>query len=89
MFEVRISSQAFKFLKRLKEKERNKIKESLKLLQFYPIPRRYLDVAKVKGMKDTYRLREGKYRILYSSDAREKIVFVCKISTREKAYKQY
>ena len=49
-----------------------------------PVPRSF-DVEKIRGMADTYRVRVGDYRILYSVDRRANEITVFKVAPRGKA----
>ncbi|MBN2542278.1 type II toxin-antitoxin system RelE/ParE family toxin [bacterium] len=46
-----------------------------------------LDIKKLKGFKSDYRLRWGKYRILYTVSKDESLIYVYKIDTRGDVYK--
>jgi mRNA-degrading endonuclease RelE of RelBE toxin-antitoxin system len=45
-----------------------------------------LDVKKLKGYEDTYRIRLGSWRIIYKVDAKEKLTQIYDILPRKKAY---
>ena len=59
--------------------------EKLATLTWEPIPP---GTVKLRGEKDTYRLRVGEYRILYKVLWKEKVVLIFKIEHRKKAYKK-
>lgn len=66
-----------KFLKLLDEFEKNPIR-----------PRSGFDVKPMEGYpRNTYRLRIGKYRVLYSVDNENKIVRITSVRPRGGAYK--
>lgn len=44
------------------------------------------DVKKLKGVKNTYRLRIGGYRIIYMVDFKKSKIFALAVSQRKKAY---
>ena len=45
-----------------------------------------MDIKKLVGIEDTYRLRLGKYRVLYIIDFKELIVKITSVKPRDKAY---
>lgn len=87
MFEVFLSNRAEKTLKLLNSKMKEQIKEAIDKFIHTHSPRDY-DVKKLKGIKSTYRLRIGNYRIIYQVDFNRKLIFVLSIISREKAYKR-
>jgi mRNA interferase RelE/StbE len=70
----------------LDEKTRVKIIEALNTLTKYPLTLRRLDVEKLEGINRTYRLRIGRYRIIFYVDKEEKIIYVTHIGKRGKLY---
>jgi mRNA interferase RelE/StbE len=80
-FEVFLSRQAKKFLERLDESTKNRIKEKLRLLADNPFA---LPYKKVKGRDKTYRIRVGEYRVIYTVRGYE--VRILKIDKRERVY---
>ena len=63
-----------------------KIKELLVTLRENPIPTTTFDVAKIKGAKDTFRVRIGDIRIIYSVYWKDKHVYVLIVDWRERSY---
>ena len=59
------------------------LNDKIKLLAEQP---RQHKTEKLKGV-DGYRLRIGKYRILYEIDERSKTVTVCRVLHRKQAYR--
>jgi mRNA interferase RelE/StbE len=59
--------------------------EHLKQLESFPQTR--LDIIKISGEKDTFRLRIGKYRALFKVYDEEKTIVVAKIDLRRRIYK--
>jgi mRNA interferase RelE/StbE len=45
-----------------------------------------MDIKKLIGIEDTYRLRLGKYRVLYVIDFNKLIVRITSVKPRDKAY---
>jgi len=82
MFEILIEEDAIKELSKLQKKSKDKIIEKLKLLEkgFSPL----LDIKKLKGYQNHYRLRVGKFRILFFLENLKIVVY--KIGKRESVY---
>jgi mRNA interferase RelE/StbE len=62
-FRVFLHKRAYEFLKGLKSEDRQRIVDKLKQLEDFPAVR--LDIVKVAGEADTFRLRVGNYRALF------------------------
>ncbi len=82
MFEILIEEDALKELNKLQKKLRRRVIEKLKLLEkgFSPL----LDIKKLKGYQNHYRLRVGKFRVLFFLDNSKIVVY--KIGKREDIY---
>jgi len=80
---ILISRKAAKELLDGPEKERELIKDRISKLAFFPLAR--LDVQKLRGYENVYRLR-GEYRIIFEYQKREKVIKVLKIGKRENVY---
>ena len=59
-FRVLVHKRADKFLRELKSEERKRIVDKLKQLEDFPAAR--LDIVKIAGEENTFRLRIGNYR---------------------------
>ena len=81
---VLISRKAFKELSALPEAERNLLKDRISKLAFFPLAR--LDVQKLRGYDNVYRLRVGDYRVIFEYLKKDRIVRVLKIGKRENVY---
>lgn len=57
MFNIKIKRKALRKLAKLDEKRKRKIETIVLILKTDPIPFRKLDVCKLKGYNNTYRLR--------------------------------
>ena len=86
MFEVHLSTKAKKELEQLDENLRNRIVKILEVLQLDPVPVRFYDVKKMVGVENTYRIRIGKIRIIYTVIWKDKVVIVSKIGFRGRVY---
>jgi mRNA interferase RelE/StbE len=87
LFQVVISRRAKKSIERLLESYKQRIIELLLVFRDNPIPAEYYDVKKLKGYKDTYRVRIGDLRIIYEVLWDFKKVHVLLVEQREKAYR--
>ncbi len=84
-YDVNITRKALKELNSLNIYFRNKLLESLLLLRDYGFTSR-LDIKKLQGYKNHYRIRIGEYRILFELEKPRRII-VYAILPRKKAYK--
>lgn len=57
-------------------------------LEDYPLSLREMDTEKIKGLARTFRVRIGKYRIIFYVDNAEKKVYVTHAEARKKAYEK-
>lgn len=86
MFEVFLTNRAEKALKSLEDvKLKRRIEEAIDILTLTYFPKGY-DIKKLKGVKNTYRLRIGDSRIIYTVDFNKSQIFVSSITPRKKAY---
>ena len=83
-FRVLIHKRAYDFLKSLDIEDRQRIIDKLKQLEDFPAVR--LDIIKIAGEADTFRLRVGNYRALFKVYEQEKIIVVVKIDLRKRIY---
>jgi len=65
MFNIEIKRKALRKLTKLDQKKKETIKEIISILKQDPIPFRKVDVSKLKGYNDIYRIRVGDNRIVY------------------------
>jgi len=84
-FRILIHKRAYEFLKDLKPEEKQRIVDKLKQLEDFPTVR--LDIVKIAGETDTFRLRIGNYRALFKVYEQEKIIVVAKIDVRKRIYR--
>jgi mRNA interferase RelE/StbE len=80
---------AVKFLEKLEEKEKNRIKDAVRQLEQGPFQGRPgADIKKLKGIKgrhDLFRLRVGEYRVIYAVE--NETVWITEIFSRGRGYK--
>ena len=84
-FKVLLHKKAHEFLKGLNIQDKQHIVNKLKQLEDFPTVR--LDIVKIAGEANTFRLRIGKYRALFKIYENEKIIVVAKIGLRRKIYR--
>jgi len=70
------------------KKRKNRVKEALLNLKNDPLPLRKLDISKLKGYENIYRIRIGALRIVYEVLWTERTTIIHYIGTREKAYRR-
>ena len=87
MYSLKIKQKALKEAGRLPEGVKRQVEETLKVLQTKPIPARTYDIKKMRGVEDTYRIRLGDTRIVYTIKRGQRIIVIHYIGSREKAYK--
>ena len=85
-FTIIYADSVVKFIKKLPKRRQIQIVRKLDLLAVNP---RLLDIKKLKGYKDAYRVRIGKYRALVVVDFKKKEIHVDAIETRSKIEKYY
>lgn len=85
MYEVVFTKKAGKFVISLQKGYKEKLKDVIERLREKPFSYPY---KKIRGGTNLYRMRLGKYRILYGVDKIERKVIILKIEEREKIYKQ-
>ncbi|MGB9854197.1 MAG: type II toxin-antitoxin system RelE family toxin [Candidatus Bathyarchaeales archaeon] len=88
-YKITIHRRIQKFIKELKnENIKNALIQALTKLENYPIILREMDIEKIKGLERAFRIRIGKYRIIFYVDKTEKTIYVTRVETRKKAYKR-
>ena len=88
MFSVKIKRRALRRLAKLDEKRKRKIKEIVLILKTDPIPFRKVDLCKLKGYDNIYRIRVRDLRIVYEVLWTQRTIIIHFIGPREKAYKK-
>ncbi len=83
-YEVEVSRTAEKQLRALPRGERERIVRRILALADDPLPR---GSRKLAGYEDVYRIRVGRYRILYSVAGRELVIIILKIGHRRDVYR--
>jgi len=83
-YEVYLTRKAKKDLDELDPKIRRRVLEALTMLRDYGFTPR-LDIKKLRGYRNHYRLRIGEYRILFELEKPRKVI-VYAILPRKQAY---
>ncbi len=86
-FEINIKDKSLKFISSLQKRDRERLKEAILVLKDDPVPIKSLDIAKMKGEKNTYRIRKGKLRIVYEVIWEQKLILIHRVDFRGDAYK--
>ena len=84
-FRVLLHRKANEFLRVLGFEDRQRIVGKLKELEDFPTVR--LDIVKIAGEANTFRLRVGNYRALFKVYEQEKTIVVVKIDLRKRVYR--
>jgi len=84
-FRVLLRKKAYKFLRELRPEEKERIVGKLRQLEDFPAAK--LDIVKIAGEENTFRLRVGNYRTLFKVYEGEKIIVIVKIDTRKRIYR--
>lgn len=87
-FQVNIKRKALKFVSKLDKKDKERLRKALLLLKDDPVPIKLLDITKIKGEKNTYRIRVGKIRALYEVLWKDKIILIKRVDFRGSVYKK-
>ncbi|MEA2053850.1 MAG: type II toxin-antitoxin system RelE/ParE family toxin [Candidatus Thermoplasmatota archaeon] len=84
MYKVIFSKKAASFVKNLRKGYRNKIKDVVEILRENPFGHPY---KKIRGETNIYRIRIGKYRVLYELNKPESKIIIIKVDKRDKMYR--
>ncbi len=84
MYKVILNKKSEKFLDKIKNNDILKfLVGSLKNLGHNPYTGK-----KLKGYNSLYRIRVGKFRVVYKIDEKEKIIYIVLIDKRSRVYKR-
>lgn len=83
MYKIIVKKKAKKFVDSLPKNERMRVARAIAMLPNGE------DIKKLKGHSDLLRLRVGDYRIIYTVDNGELIVFVIDAGNRGQIYNKY
>ena len=85
-YEIKFYKEAYKNLHKQDNKTRNRILDHLSLISENPRDPE-LDIKKMQGVDNQFRLRIGSFRVVYSIHNNELIVIVIKLGPRGDVYK--
>ncbi|ATZ61702.2 MAG: type II toxin-antitoxin system RelE/ParE family toxin [Methanosarcinales archaeon Met12] len=85
IYEIIFTKQAADFVESLDKGYKNKIRGVFERLKENPFSYPY---RKIRGEQDLYRIRIGRYRILYKVDQPESRIIILKVDTRNRVYKR-
>lgn len=85
-FTLIYSDSVRKFIKQLPKDRQIQVVTKLDLI---PVNPELLDIVKMGGREDTYRIRIGKYRAIFVVDFKDKLIKIDKLDTRGKIEKFY
>ncbi len=83
MYATSLSKQAEKFIKKSEKELAKRIIAKIAKLETEPVP---TDAKTIEGSNKTFRIRVGKYRILYQIYNDQKEILIAKIDHRETVY---
>ncbi len=86
-FEINIKDKSLKFISSLQKKDRERLKEAILVLKDDPVPIKSLDITKLKGEKNKYRIRKGEFRIVYEVIWEQKLILIHRVDYRGNVYK--
>ena len=85
MYKIVFKKSAYKEYRKLPAKIRTKIDEALAVLAINPLGE-LIRFKKIRGRENSYRIRIGDYRIIYSPENNTLIVTVIRIGHRRDIY---
>ncbi|ASJ02957.1 plasmid stabilization protein [Thermococcus profundus] len=81
---ILVSKNALKELQEIPAGRRDLIKDRISKLALFPLAK--LDVQKLRGYSNLYRLRVGEYRVIFEYDREARIVKILRVGKRENVY---
>lgn len=85
-YSIEFYKEALKYLQRLDKPSRIRIVQYLEILSENPFHPE-LDIKRMRGTSEEYRLRVGSFRIIYTIEEKQLIIHVLKIGSRGDVYK--
>lgn len=89
LFRVEVKKKAVKFVETLDSTRKERIRATILILKQNPVPIGQVDLAKLKGYNNLYRIRIGNIRIVYEVFWSERRTLIHYIGTRGKAYTDF
>jgi mRNA interferase RelE/StbE len=88
MYSLIIHKKAAKFLKSRNSSSKRIIVKKLELLKENPYTHPLLDIKKLKGVENVFRLRIGTIRIIYQVEEQKLLILVISAGGRGDVYKK-
>jgi mRNA interferase RelE/StbE len=85
-YAIKFYKEAVKNIKKLDKTTRNRILDHINILAQNP-RNKELDVKKMQGTQNQFRLRVGSFRIVYSLIDEELIIIIIRVGSRGDVYK--
>ena len=83
-YRIEISTSAERSLKKIPNKDISKIVEAIQVLAINPYPD---NCRKLSGEDNTFRIRQGNYRIIYEVLGKKLLILILKIGHRKDVYR--
>jgi mRNA interferase RelE/StbE len=84
VYQVKVAEDAAKFIRKQDEHIQRQLINNIRALAENPRPPH---CKKLKGFEETYRIRSGNYRIVYTIKEKILIVFVVRVAHRKDIYR--
>ena len=85
-FQIIISDEVKKIIRNATKSYQELVTKKLDALADFP---HFLDIKKIKGRTNIFRLRIGDYRAIFEVDYEEKTIYVKAFDTRQRIEKHY
>ena len=86
-YTVLVHRRVLRFLEGLSDgTTKVKIKDATEKLVNYPLSLRELDAEKLQGAERTFRVRVGRYRLIFYVDKARRTIFITHLGKRESIY---
>lgn len=85
MYNIEFTKQAMKDLHRIPQNYATLIIKKIKQLSINPYDA-VLEIKKLKGIEEVYRLRVGDYRVIYELEDKKLLINIIKIQSRGNVY---
>lgn len=82
-YTVRFKQAALRDLEKISQQINRRVVAAIEKLEVEPRPR---GCRKIRGLTDTFRIRVGEYRVLYTVDDKERVVRITHVRHRREAY---
>ena len=86
LFKLEAKRKVIKYIENIDTRKKGKIKEIIQILKQNPVPIGHIDLVKLKGYNNIYRIRTGNIRIIYEVFWLERKILLHYLGPRKKAY---